>query len=122
MANPLFGRPGYARPAPGNGQREGYVAETMQLTIGEERPIRLPAAPGAGEWSNEVSGMSSAVEVRKLWAADPYPDDDEDEAKEQSPAEVVFMVRAVAPGSATLRFTPPGGDEEPREVHVEVAM
>jgi hypothetical protein len=95
----------------------------MQLRIGEERPVRLPATPGLGQWSNEVSGMSSAVEVRKLWAADPYPEDDEEgERGQEPPAEEVFMVRAVAPGAATLRFTPPGGDGKPRQVRVEVSM
>jgi hypothetical protein len=97
------------------------MAESIELRIGEERPVRLPAVPER-TWSAEVSGMASAVDVRKLWAADPYPDDEEDEERDEPPSEVVFMVRAVAPGHATVRFTAPGGGAEAREVRVRVSM
>ena len=98
------------------------MADSLELRIGEERPVRLPALPGDATWSCDVSGMSSAVEVRKLWSADPYPEDDEDgdNDEEREPPEVVFMVRAAAPGDADLRFTAPG--QEARDVHVAVAM
>ena len=96
------------------------MPDSLDLRIGEERPVRLPALPGDATWSCDVSGMSSAVEVRKLWAADPYPEDDDSEEEEREPPEAVFMVRAAAPGDADLRFTAPG--QETREVHVAVTM
>ena len=88
--------------------------EKVGLRIGEERAIHLPP----GEWQVEVEGMRSAVEIRKLWAADPYPDDDEDEPAQRPPPDVVFMVRGVNPGAATLRFTGAGV----RDVEVTVRM
>ena len=96
------------------------MPDSLHLRIGEERPVRLPALTGGGTWSCDVSGMSSAVEVRKLWAADPYPEDDDEEEEQGESPEVVFMVRAAAPGDADLRFTAPG--QEAREVHVAVTM
>src|SRR5207248_7918346 len=101
----LSTRPGYARAAAPLGQRKERMPDSLDLRIGEERPVRLPALPGDATWSCDVSGMSSAVEVRRLWAADPYPEDDDSEnGEEREPAEVVFMVRAAAPGDADLRF------------------
>ena len=94
--------------------------ETFELTLGEERSVHL--APGA-DWSYEIDGMNSAVEVRKLWAADPYPEDDkEDEPK--PPPDVVFMIRGAAPGSATIRFSASGiatRGAESRKIRVTVA-
>jgi hypothetical protein len=67
--------------------------------------------------------MESAVQVRKLWAAAPYPEDDDDE-EEPGPSDTVFMVRGVAPGIATLRFESrgalPGAVPEARNVRVTV--
>lgn len=94
------------------------MPERMELRLGEERAVHLPAE--GAPWTWDVRGMASAVDVRKLWAADPYPDDDEGEDDlDHAPSDVVFTVRAVAPGEATVRFAPaagPGG----REVTVEV--
>jgi head-tail adaptor len=80
--------------------------ERMDLALGEERSVHLDP----GEWIASVGGMSSAVDVRKLWAADPYPEDDEDDeaTSERPPQDVVFMIRGRSPGSATVRFTPSG--------------
>ena len=96
------------------------MADTVELTLGEERSTHLPPLSG-GDWTYEIDGMESAVDVRKLWAADPYPEDDEDEDKAREVPDVVFMIRGVAPGSATIRFTPSGsGGPEPHEVRVAV--
>lgn len=80
--------------------------DRVELRVGEERSFHLP--PFAGEWTVQVEGMASAIDVRKLWAADPYPEDDEDEERGRPPPDIVFMVRGVAPGEATLRFVPRG--------------
>jgi hypothetical protein len=97
------------------------MPETLHLRLGEERSIHLPSS--GGSWSCDVHGMSSAVDVRKLWAADPYPEDDDggDEEAERPAPDVVFMVRATAPGEATLRFTPSASGESARDVTVEVS-
>jgi hypothetical protein len=95
--------------------------ERLELKIGEEQAIHLP--PGAAKWTVQVEGMASAVAVRKLWAADPYPEDDEDERQPKPPPDTVFMVRAIAPGSSLLRFVPEGAaTAEPREIQVTVRM
>jgi hypothetical protein len=95
--------------------------EPMSLVVGEERSVHLPPIPG-GDWTHQVDGMASAVDVRKLWAARPYPEDDDEEEDDQPVAQdVVFMVRGVSPGGATLRFVPTGGgSEQPRTVQVTV--
>ena len=82
--------------------------------------MHLPPAP---DWAVKVAGMSSAVQVRKLWAADPYPEDDDDEEAARPPPDTVFMVRGVAPGTATLHFSAGGtGSREERDVQVTVRM
>jgi hypothetical protein len=99
------------------------MAESMELRLGEERAVHLPSLRGRGGWTAEVDGMSSAVTVRKLWAADPYPEDDWDADAERAARpepDEVFMVRGASPGSATVRFVPAGGTEEPRRVEVTV--
>jgi hypothetical protein len=78
--------------------------ERIDLRVGEERAVHLPP----GDWTVRVEGMSSAVSARKLWPADPYPDDDEDDQAPRPPPDVVFMIRGTAPGTATLRFEPVG--------------
>ncbi len=88
------------------------MGESIELRIGEERPVRLPALPD-GTWSAEVSGMASAVDVRTLWAADPYPDDDEDEERGQAESEVVSVHAARRPGGSP-RGPSPGFDVERR--------
>jgi hypothetical protein len=94
--------------------------ERMSLVVGEERSVHLPPIAG-GDWTHQVEGMASAIDVRKLWAARPYPEDDDEEDDAAGPQDVVFMVRAVSPGEATLRFVPTGaGSEQPRTVQVTV--
>ncbi|HEX2090518.1 MAG TPA: hypothetical protein VHI54_11425 [Actinomycetota bacterium] len=98
------------------------MAEKLELTLGEEKSVHLPPL-AAGEWEYGVEGMASAVEVRKLWAADPYPEDDEDEEKPRPTPDVVFMIRGMAPGSARVRFSPRGEGRtaaDAREVEVSV--
>ena len=95
------------------------MSETMRLRLGEERAVHLPSA--GASWTCDVDGMSSAVDVRKLWAADPYPEDEDgDEEVERPDPDVVFMVRATSPGRATLRFSPSASGQEARTVAVEV--
>jgi hypothetical protein len=110
-----------------------YVAgdgDALELRVGEERAVHLPPLR-SGDWSYDVvSGMSSAVQVRKLWAADPYPDDRDDDGDEEEkpPQDVVFMVRGTAPGDATVRLTPSSGTAadgssvQPRDVSVTVRL
>ena len=90
--------------------------ETFELALGEERSVHLPS--GGDAWTYEIEGMTSAVEVRKLWAADPYPEDDEED-EPKPPPDVVFMIRGAAPGSATVTFAS-GEGHESRKVGVEV--
>ncbi len=98
------------------------MAEKLELTLGEEKSVHLPPLTSGG-WEYAVEGMASAVEVRKLWAADPYPEDDEDEEKPQPTPDVVFMIRGMAPGSATVRFSRRGkvrATADAKEVEVSV--
>ena len=92
--------------------------DRIDLKIGEERAVHLPPT---GEWTVQVEGMASAVQIRKLWAADPYPEDDEEDAQPKEPQDTVFMVRGIAPGTATLRFVsaPP---TQVRDVQVNIRM
>lgn len=94
------------------------MADTIQLKLGEEQSIHLPPLAG-GDWQHTVEGMSSAIQVRKLWPADPYPEDDEDEGPRETP-DVVFMVRGVAPGSASIRFSAGGKGGGTRELRITV--
>lgn len=102
------------------------MGDRLTLALGEERAVHLSPLQSGGEWTFEVEGMSSAVDVRKLWPADPYPEDDEDDEDDQAdrpPPDVVFMVRATSPGKATIRFAPRGAPERAassREVQVIV--
>ncbi len=95
------------------------MPERLDLRIGEERPVGLPALGPDATWSFDVSGMRSAVDVRKLWTSDPYRDEDDEDAP-FAPREMVFMVRGAAPGEATVRFTADG--EDARDVEVRVSM
>jgi hypothetical protein len=97
------------------------------MRIGEERAVHLPPLEtSAGHWTYHVEGMESAVQVRKLWAADPYPEDDEDEDAEHPQPDTVFMVRGAAPGTTILRFVPRGvattALAQIREIQVTVRM
>jgi hypothetical protein len=93
--------------------------DQLGLRIGEERAIHL--APNL-DWTVRVGGMASAVRVRKLWAADPYPEDDDEDEPSRAAPDTVFMVRALAPGAATLHFSADGADREDRDVRVTVKM
>jgi hypothetical protein len=101
------------------------MPENVELRVGEERSIHLPSLKAAGgAWSHEVSGMASAVEVRKLWEAAPYPDDDEDDEKDRTgpPPDEVFLVRGRSPGTARILLRPGAGGEALREVEVRVRL
>jgi hypothetical protein len=92
----------------------------MELRVGEERAVHLPSG---GAWHAEIERMASAVSVRKLWKADPYPDDDwDDEATPKTPVDEVFVVKGTGPGSATVRFVPEAGGDLAREVSVTVRL
>ena len=97
------------------------MMETWDLRLGEERPVKLPVLDPPSAWTAEVAGMQSAIRVTKLWASDPFPEDEDPDA---SPPErfMVFTVRATAPGRASVRFTPsgPGPQPEPRVIDVSV--
>jgi hypothetical protein len=98
------------------------MADKLELTLGEEKSVHLSPLT-SGDWEYAVEGMTTAVEVRKLWAADPYPEDDEDAEKPQPTPDVVFMIRGNAPGSARVRFSPRGegrGTGDARDVEVYV--
>jgi hypothetical protein len=94
--------------------------DQLDLRIGEERAIHLATNLN---WTVGIGGMTSAVQVRKLWAADPYPEDDEEDRSPPAAPDTVFMVRGVAPGTATLRFSAgSAGRGEDRDVRVTVRM
>ena len=95
--------------------------ETLTLALGEERAVHLPHL-SEGEWTYEIDGMTSAVGVRKLWPADPYPEDDDDDGESRPPPDVVFMVRGTSPGSATVRFAARGGSPSARAATHEVQV
>lgn len=99
------------------------MAESWQLRLGEERAVKLPAVEPPGGWSAEVSGMESSVGLQKMWPSDPYPEHDEDEDGPSPQRYMVFMVRGVAPGEATVTFTATGEGAlpEPRQIDVRVA-
>lgn len=100
------------------------MGDRLTLTLGEEHAVHLPPLHPEGDWAVEIEGMESAVDVRKLWPADPYPEDDAEEGEPRPPPDVVFMVRATSPGEATIRFVPQGrpprGEAAAREVRVTV--
>ena len=93
------------------------MMDPMTLRLGEERPVRLLPAPAGRTWSHDVRGMSSAVDVRRMWTSDPYPEDDEDEGPGR-PRFMVFLVRGTNPGRATIRFSCPGHEDATVDVEV----
>jgi hypothetical protein len=107
-----------ARAATANAEG-GSALDQLELRIGEERAIHL--APNV-DWAVQVGGMASAVQVRKLWAADPYPEDDGEDEPSRAASDTVFMVRALAPGTATLHFSAGEAGREDRDVRVDVRM
>lgn len=100
------------------------MADELKLRVGEERGVHLPA--GGGAWRYSVEGMTSAIDIRKLWAADPWRDEDDEDRADQEPPpppDVVFMVRGKAPGAARIAFEPERtGAAERRDVAVAVSL
>lgn len=98
--------------------------ESWTLRLGEERAVQLPPLEPPAQWSAETSGMQSAVTVSRRWTSDPAfdPDDPDDEAEAAARRAMVFLVRAAAPGRATVTFTAtgPGSLPEPRSIEVTV--
>ncbi|TMK85881.1 MAG: hypothetical protein E6G44_05645 [Actinobacteria bacterium] len=92
--------------------------ESIRLRVGQERPVRL-APHAADDWSFRVDGMTSAVDVRKMWTSRPYEEDEEDGPGPRPPRAMVFVIRAMAPGDAAVRFRSAQGDAHDVTVHVE---
>jgi len=93
--------------------------ESIVLRVGQEHPVRLTPLAGAEDWSFSVDGMTSAVDVRKMWTSRPYEEDEDDPASAPPPRAMVFIIRAVAPGEASVRFRAAQGDVHEVEVRVE---
>ena len=82
---------------------------SITLRVGQDHAVRLPPAGGAEDWSADVTGMASAVDVKRMWTSRPYEEDDED-ATAVPPRAMVFVIRAMGPGEATVRFRSGQGD------------
>ena|SRR5437867_10992313 len=93
--------------------------ESIVLRLGEEHAVRLMPHGGAADWSFGIDGMTSAVDVRKMWTSRPYEEDEDDPASAPPPRAMVFIIRAVAPGEASVRFRAAQGDVHEVEVRVE---
>ena len=92
--------------------------ESIVLRVGQEHAIKLRPHHGATDWSSSIDGMTSAVDVRKMWTSRPY-EEDEDDAPSAPPRVMVFIIRAVAPGEATVNFRAVQGDVYEVAVRVE---
>jgi hypothetical protein len=92
--------------------------ESIVLRVGEERAVGLTPSGGAADWTSMVEGMASAVDVRKMWTSRPYQEDEE-EPSEVPPRRMVFVIRAVAPGEASVVFRASGGGQHRVDVRVE---
>jgi hypothetical protein len=92
--------------------------ESIVLRVGEEHAIKLRPHRGATDWSSTIDGMTSAVDIRKMWTSRPY-EEDEEEAPSTPPRVMVFIIRAVAPGEATVNFRAVQGDVHEVAVRVE---
>jgi hypothetical protein len=86
------------------------VDESIVLRVGQEHAVRLTPHGGAADWTFDIDGMDSAVDVRKMWTSRPYEEDEEDPASPPPPRAMVFMIRAAAAGEATVRFRSIQGD------------
>jgi len=84
--------------------------ESIILRVGQEHAVRLPPNGGAADWSVSVAGMASAVDVRKMWTSRPYEEDEED-AQAAPPRFMVFVIRGVAAGDASVHFQSVRGNE-----------
>jgi hypothetical protein len=92
--------------------------ESIVLRVGQEHAVRLMPHGGAADWSSNVEGMTSAVDVRRMWTSRPYEEDEEDSSG-APPRHMVFIIRAVAPGEATVHFRAVQGDAHEVAVRVE---
>jgi hypothetical protein len=93
--------------------------ESIVLRVGQEHAVRLTPHGGAADWSFDMDGMASAVEVRKMWTSRPYEEDESDPPRPTPPRFMVFLIRAVAAGEATVRFRAVQGDVYEVAVRVE---
>lgn len=94
--------------------------KSIVLRVGQEHPVRLQPHGGAADWSFDVTGMTSAVDVRKMWPSRPYEMDEEDPPSAPPPSAMVFIIRGMAPGEATVRFRAVDGEEHEVTVRVEL--
>src|SRR6266511_5972462 len=93
--------------------------ESIVLRVGQEHPVRLTPHEGAADWSFDIDGMTSAVDVRKMWTSRPYEENEKDRDEAAPPRFMVFIIRAVAAGQATVRFRAVQGDIHEVAVRVE---
>jgi hypothetical protein len=93
--------------------------ESVVLRVGQEHAVRLPPHGGAADWSFDIHGMASAVDVRKMWTSRPYEEDEEHPPRPAPPRAMVFVIRAVAAGESTVRFRAVQGDGYQVAVRVE---
>jgi hypothetical protein len=93
--------------------------ESIVLRVGQEHAVRLTPHGGAADWSFDIDGMTSAVEVRKMWTSRPYEEDDADPPRPAPPRFMVFTIRGVAAGEATVRFRAVQGDSYEVAVRVD---
>ena len=93
--------------------------ESIVLRVGQEHAVRLTPHGGAADWSFDIDGMASAVEVRKMWTSRPYEEDEVDPARPAPPRAMVFIIRAVAAGDSMVRFRAVQGDGYEVAVRVE---
>ena len=93
--------------------------ESIVLRVGQEHAVKLPPRGGSTDWTFRVQGMTSAVDVRKMWTSRPYEEDEDDPAGPVPPRAMVFVVRAAAAGEATVDFQSVTGDRYHLAVRVE---
>jgi hypothetical protein len=93
--------------------------ESIVLRRGQDHAVRLRPHEGAAAWTFDIDGMTSAVDVRKMWTSRPYEEDEEDRALGAPPRVMVFIIRAVAAGEATVHFRAVEGDRYEVAVRVE---
>lgn len=93
--------------------------ESIELRVGREKAVRLMPHGGAADWRFDVHGMTSAVDIRKMWTSRPYEEDEENRVGAAPPRAMVFIIRAVAAGEATVRFHAVQGDVYEVAVRVE---
>jgi hypothetical protein len=93
--------------------------ESIELRVGEEHAVKLTPHGEDGGWNFGVDGMTSAVDVQKMWTSRPYEEDEVDRTEPAPPRFMVFIIRALAPGRATVRFRAIQGDVHEVVVRVE---